>query len=283
MKLFDYKFLILLGSVVAIYFIYRETRHLRRKIESLEIKCLEIKYQKNNIENRNITLASQNTNNKNLQVESKENKVDLNIPLDTKNLEQYLDTQNLEQYILDNIEDYDDSDTDTNFSDNDSDEKVEIYSNDNENYDDISIDTSSILETDGYKVIGSNNEVINSINKLSEDEENINEDFENINEDFENINECLFEENTSENNNLLGQNESLEESKKKNTVVKFEGIKDKDVNVDQNEIFNYENLMKYKLNHLQCLAEERKIELNKKNNKRKTKSELSNDLINYNN
>ena len=36
MKFFDYKFLILLGLTVAIYFIYREMNYLSCKVQSLE-------------------------------------------------------------------------------------------------------------------------------------------------------------------------------------------------------------------------------------------------------
>jgi hypothetical protein len=36
MKFFDYKFIILLGLTVAIYFIYREMNHLHSKVQELE-------------------------------------------------------------------------------------------------------------------------------------------------------------------------------------------------------------------------------------------------------
>ena len=38
MKFFDYKFLILLGLTLVVYFIYREVEYLRSKVDKLEIE-----------------------------------------------------------------------------------------------------------------------------------------------------------------------------------------------------------------------------------------------------
>lgn len=44
MKLFDYKFLILLGLTLVVYFMFREIIDLRNKIDTLESQIKNIEY-----------------------------------------------------------------------------------------------------------------------------------------------------------------------------------------------------------------------------------------------
>ena len=67
-----------------------------------------------------------------------------------------------------------------------------------------------------------------------------------------------------------------QDEKKKTLLVESEG----DTNVKIEDL-SYNDFMRYKLNELQCFAEEYNVEIKKSNGKKKTKTELSKDLFQH--
>ena len=136
MKLFDYKFLILLGLTLVVYFIYREILDLKHKVNSMEteIKQLETKSEKNP--------------KKSIQNKKEEPKqINFQIPLPSPPKEEVeipklLHNQNCE------------SESELEISQ--SGERLEIYSNDNDKTLSFSIGESSILNSDEVDEVNNN-------------------------------------------------------------------------------------------------------------------------------
>ena len=236
MKLFDYKFLILLGLTLVVYFIYREILDLKTKISTLENK---VTVGITNKDHQNNKLNNKKINELTLSNDYNEKPINFQIPLPPPpgnlNLELTSNIPNL----VHNMEDSEDIEILNN-----SGEQVAIYSNDNDKTQSYSIGESSLIESD------SNNDVIN-------------------NDGGENSNSLQ----NSDINNISNEYSDLSnDSKKKTSMVKSEG--DKQLND-----MSYADLMKYRLNELQCFAEECKIDILKSNGKKKTKSNLSNDIV----
>ena len=225
MKLFDYKFLILLVLVLVVYFLYRELLDLKGKMKTLENNLSnEVK----KIEQLNEPMVKESneiTNNELFRIP---------LPLPPKNLEVKMEESNV---ILETKEDSEEEDILSG-------ENLAIYSNDNDKTNTYSLGESSELE-------------VSEINELE------------VSEDIEIEND---------------------EEKKKIILVKSEGddnLKDSSEKSSLNTGIVIDNLpisdmVKLKLNELQCYAEEIAIDLvNKEKNKKKTKSELSNEIFNY--
>ena len=227
MKLFDYKFLILLGLTLVVYFMYRELIDVKKRIKEIEAKkenVIEEKTPSNNLVDFQIPLPKKPElkNNDFLDLKEEISKPKEDIPSLNHNMVESSESEQLEEHLV---------------------EQIAIYSNDNEND-----------KTNSYS-LGESSELI------SEDD---NIDLPEVEEEKE-----------------------LDE-KKKIILVESEGddkidlfIENKD-EVKINELTNSE-FLKYKLNELQCFAEEYKIDIknNDKKGKKKTKVELANDLVNH--
>lgn len=237
MKLFDYKFLILLALTLVVYFIYREILDLKNKVKELETKANN---RNPEIENTNLVnnldlIPSNQIDVKNEHVN--EHVVDFQIPLPpppTDNFEELINQRSIIEEESENFATVDNSV-----------DHLAIYSNDNEKTNSYSLGESSDLG---------------------------------ISDNFD-IEEEDIETNSIETN----------DEKKKIVLVKSEGDEDL-INSSENENLNNKSinnlsvseLLKFKLNELQCFAEEVKVDINNTfKNKRKTKNELANDLFNY--
>ena len=230
MKLFDYKFLILLVLVLVVYFLYRELLDLKGKMKTLE----------NNLSNEVKKIEQLNEPMVKDPNEITDNELfRIPLPLPPKNLEVKME----EPHVI--LETKEDSEEDILSGEN-----LAIYSNDNDKTNTYSLGDSSELE-------------VSEINELEVSEINELE----VSEDIEN-----------------------DEEKKKIVLVKSEGddnLKDSSEKSSLNTGIVIDNLpisdmVKLKLNELQCYAEEIAIDLvNKEKNKKKTKSELSNEIFNY--
>ena len=143
MKLFDYKFLILLGLTLVVYFMFREIIDLRNKIDTLESQIKNIEYnptQKNIINNKELVNNKPIIQKKPIfQIPLPKNNVEINKLLDN--------THELGQKSLSTIKEQDDTEVETESNaDSDNNEKLEIYSNDN-------------IEDDGEYSIGDSSEI----------------------------------------------------------------------------------------------------------------------------
>lgn len=247
MKIFNYKFLILLALTFVVYFMFREILELRSKIYILEDKVNNFQ-----IENKKPIEKAQI--------------MEIPLPQNTKFIPQYNNNNALLKSNYDKTE----TESET-ISQSSKIEKLEIYSNDNHENNDISLDSTS------------------EINDIS------------LDSTFEK-NDIILENNydLSKNNNF-----SLNSTSEINLKEIEEGIilqesdekKKSPVELERNEVidnmitdeykmsesnYTYNNLMKMKLSQLQCMAEEFKISLqNTDKSKKKTKKELSNDLVLY--
>jgi len=277
MKLFDYKFLILLALTLVVYFMFREIIDLRNKIDTLESKVKTIELAPNN--------SPKLANKEKPKIESKpvfqiplpkppvarQENIQLN-----KNLEQIEVQAQVQEKKLSTINENDDATESESFA-NSQIEKLEIYSNDNleNNDEEFSLGDSSEIDLNAIEEELKQSDITES----------------------ENSNTSSI---PSENILLDGENIEEEDSKKKNLLVEFEGTNlltnlvtnsDKDIDMilssNTSEIkstgsgdVSYKKLMKMKLVQLQCLAEEKKISLvNEEKGKKKTKAELSNELL----
>lgn len=230
MKLFDYKFLILLGLTLVVYFMYRELIDVKKRIKEIEAKkenVIEDQKPSNNFVDFQIPLPKKpeldNNNILDLKEElPKPNEMKVDIPDLNHNMVESSESEQIGEHLV---------------------EQIAIYSNDNEND-----------KTNSYS-LGESSELI------SEDE----------NMDL----------------SVIPEEKELDE-KKKIILVESEGDDQIDMFIENkeevkiNELTN-SDFLKYKLNELQCFAEEYKIDIknNDKKGKKKTKVELANDLVNH--
>jgi hypothetical protein len=300
MKIFDYKFLILLGLSLVVYFIYREVEYLRTKVDKLEkefkSKSDNLLTDKTNIPN---TLEYTNTNT---------NRPVLALPLPPVNSKQSeLETVIVPEtiYNLNIINDNvlgrtspkrisvdmspSKADEQTNFesgvklttivnkqkvhsesessSDTSSSKHLAIYSNDNEQYDETQ---NSLLES-----IESNKMELNFDynNKLQ---------MENIET---NVNELINMVTTQdESEKLKSESKSDDENKSESKNVDEISFST-DIKSSSSDKLNESELEKKKLPEIKKIAESNKISLTKKVNgqqKPKNKQELINEIIGKN-
>lgn len=248
MKLFDYKFLILLALTLVVYFIFREVLDLRKKVNTLkdDLEILEKNQQKtiankpnNEIEDKpvfKIPLPKKKEEPRQLEVFE-------NIVIDDKNevCHSPLKTNKLPSIQENNQVTESEVDEDSQNG-----ERLAIYSNDNhEEVDSYSLEESTELNTD---------EILNNLSdSLTKEEDN---------EKKKNL-LVEIEGNDVKNNSELSDKISIEQ------------LDDKKLNLP---IKNIASLMKLKLTELQCLAEEKSISINLQNGKKKTKSELAKEI-----
>tara|TARA_A100001015_G_C14948474_1_gene695673 strand:- start:444 stop:1136 length:693 start_codon:yes stop_codon:yes gene_type:complete len=220
MKIFDYKFLILLALTLVVYFLFREINDLKSKVKELE-----------SVENRKLHEIKEPVVEKPKEL--------FQIPLPKTR-------SPVPNLIHNEVESEDEVDSQELLNTGD---KVAIYSNDDERTDSYSLEDSSILEE---------LEEMDNLEKLEEVIQEVNLDTK------DSVEEEKLEDN-------LDQDE-----KKKTLLVESEG----DTNVKIEDL-SYNDFMRYKLNELQCFAEEYNVEIKKSNGKKKTKTELSKDLFQH--
>lgn len=276
MKLFDYKFLILLALTLVVYFIFREVLDLRKKINTLKDKVEHLEDQ-----------PSKQINNENNLIDNKKPVFQIPLPknhnqlkvIETKNLEpvsivnnsdnKECTTPNLVHNKLSTIEENKKNSETEEEAESENVERLAIYSNDNHEEDDnYSLEDSSELNTQ---------EILN------------------------NLSDTTSEKNDEKKKNLLVQTEGntinnfdIESQEEKNSLTSEELDNILDVKIENNVILtseaksdeskvslsasNISTLMKLKLSQLQCLAEEKNIEITGSNGKKKTKSELAKEI-----
>lgn len=142
MKLFDYKFLILLGLTLVVYFIYREILDLKSKVSSIETKVNEVemkgisdKTSKKSIENKKKPIDNNDKLEKQFSLQ-----IPLPPPPKLSPIEEKLEIPQLVH------NENDDSDSELIISN--SGEHLEIYSNDNSKTLSFSIGESSDINSD---------------------------------------------------------------------------------------------------------------------------------------
>jgi hypothetical protein len=289
MKIFDYKFLILLALSLVVYFIYREVEYLRLKVNKLEKE----------LKGTNINVLTDNLNQINLQTQptiipnnpiltlakppdsDNKNEITNLISNLSENMDNYneiilvnkqspkmisidispsrISEQNKFESEIKNIQKIH-SESDSSYKSTIS-KHLAIYSNDNEQYNDTQ---NSLLES-----VESNKIVLNfdydSKNRIPNINTNVNE-----------IISMVTSENNSEKKNL---NNSVSESIDSKGIT----IRD-DKQTKLSDTFNEQDLEKKKLKEIKKIAESKKISLTKKINgqqKTKNKHELINEIINY--
>jgi len=278
-KLFDFKFLILLGLTLVVYFMYKEIDMQRERIQTIEESLKELLYK--NIEDITsdddelslppvpeiipipekmgikIELPNKILYNK----DNKNNKNNKNNEQDT-----VLKTQSEESLKKD-----DKLDTDN--------KHLEIYSNDNENAQETSISDSLIKQKTNVNVnidLDSSSEIISTESEESSSSMNESSNSEKVEkldlkiEKLESSSEKIEKlESSSEKKDEL--NEVLKE-------LKFEDINEQKLDLT--------NLLKLKVPEIQEMAKKENISLDKKINgvnKKKTKQELAEELVNKKN
>ena len=280
MKLFDYKFLILLALTLVVYFIFREVLDLRKKIENL----------KDNVDNLSkLQLENKKTNTIDNKVEHKviENKPTKNvfqIPLPKKvennnqitNNEEIKATTNVIPNLVHNklstVDEVIQSESELEEESNNG-ERLAIYSNDNhEDLDSYSLEDSSEINT---------NDIINNLSEKSSEKE-CDEKKKNSLVEIEGNNELVNLQETT--NNLEIKKIENEDDDSSELEAKLESINFGSSNSNSEEVHinltshSISSLMKLKLNQLKCLAEENRLEILNDNGKKKNKSQLAKEL-----
>lgn len=245
MKIFDYKFFILLALTFVVYFMCKEILELRSKIYILEDKVNNFQ-----IENKKPIEKAQI--------------MEIPLPQNTKLIPQYNDV------LLKSNYDKTETESET-ISQSSKIEKLEIYSNDNPENNDISLDsTSEIHDISIDSTSEKNNIILENNYDLSE----------NNNYSLNSTSEINLEE-IEEGIILQERNEKTNSAVESERVDVIENITTDEYKMSENN-YTYNDLMKMKLSQLQCMAEEFRISLqNTDKGKKKTKKELSNDLVLY--
>ena len=265
MKLFDYKFLILLALTLVVYFMFREIIDLRNKVDDLEnkVKVIEL----NPVDKPKLP---------NVPKPELTNKPVFQIPLPPapvkSNITEPIQLANSKKLSTVNEDDATEQESETQIN-SASVEKLEIYSNDNleNNDDDFSIGDSSEIDLNAIE------EELNAsvTSEESEVEDNKEEDIVLQSEDSKKKNLLVEFEGT----NLIGNLENLVTNSDKD-IDNILSSNTSDIKSTQSGEYSYRGLMKLKLAQLQCMAEEQNIDLiNEEKGKKKTKSELSNEIL----
>ena len=244
MKFFDYKFLILLGLTLVVYFLYREVEVLKKKIKKLD----------NNLIENNLNKKSNNdSNNDVLQIELPPNPNEKES--DNKNSDQILENNNSnENNYIENVIQNDISNIEK--------PKIKVINiplkleNKNEN--------NNILKE----------EILNDTSSNSEEDNN---DYSNTSEKLE-----IYSNDDTENteSSII---ESLEDIPKKKTEVESSERSDDRIEINKDPEIDLNTLLKNKLAELQDMAKNLDIIITKKENgknKRKTKLELAKEIVN---
>lgn len=280
MKLFDYKFLILLGLTLVVYFMFREIMDLRNKVSTLE----------NNLEGVNKKFLEYNNKpNKNTKKTIEESTVDekptlFQIPLPKLPGEDLIENKSPKK-VKTNVK-----------------HAPVIELNKTCNLDEKS-DEISVEKSEEMVMLQSLNKKLSTIEESAHNSETESEEDSNTNDGehlaiYSNDNEedILEDFSLEESSEIKTEDIMLDSDKKKNLLVKSEEDNEleesktselslpSDLNFEDvsTNKYSYSDLMKNKLSELQCIAESLKIELTN-NGKKKTKSELSKDIVKLSN
>ena len=296
MKLFDYKFLILLGLTLVVYFLYREVEVIKNKLKKYDDKLIEdrqddeilqIELPPNPDDNKvekvenletdeikNIDLKPNNVTTKNVKSNEENIKKVINIPLNlNKDLNKKVEENNQNNTTSSN------SEAEINVYSNTS-EKLEIYSNDDEEDNDSSIIISLEEIPKKKHKMESSERTDNRLNDKNNLEIN---DSEEIKDEVNENNEKVNEENNKTNDKTNETNE-IDEIDKINEIDDIDQMSENNQEDEDNLKSSINNLLKNnKLAELQDQAKSLGIIITKKEknkNKNKTKLELANDIVN---
>lgn len=275
MKLFDYKFLILLALTLVVYFIFREVLDLRKKVNNLKDKVDHLEHQPQKQISNNVNNIEDNL------IDNK--KPVFQIPLPTNpNIPKIAETKqnlsnqqclapNLVHNKLSTIEESqkisETEEEDEEESENG--ERLAIYSNDNhENNDSYSLEDSSELDTQ---------EVINNLSDTPVEIEDEKKKNLLVQIEGNTVNNFEKESNKENNSSTSEELDDILDLKIENNVILTSEVKSDESKVSLSAT-NISSLMKLKLSQLQCLAEEKKIEITSAGGKKKTKSELAKEI-----
>ena len=275
--MFDIKFFIIIGLVIALLFMYKEINYLKTSIETLNYQYNQPvltnnqqvlhNQQVNNQQINNQHVNNQQINNKLLQ--NRENSNLITLPNESCNLTSIIEEESINNTTNNNTSDDDDKEmmlllknddnVVENYSNDDSESNTSKYYSDNSKL--ASITTKSIekQKTDEIVQIQINKNILDS--KLdSKLEENLEEELEEKLE--EELEEKLEEE----------LEEKLEEHLEEHLDVSI---------IDKNKLDPEKLIREKKLAELQDMAERLNIELII-NGKKKTKIQLANEICNNN-
>ena len=309
MKLFDFKFLILLGLALVIYFIYKELEYHRERLTYCEEKIKEIIDNKLNIINneviKEISLDENNSisyisSDKNIQIHVKdtpscvENK-NLSISLPIKTLveqqvkasieidETYTSSSNTEDsYLSSPSENINLKISNNSDSIKESESKhLEIYSNDNDNNIETSI-SDSLMISKNIQNVNNHSETSNSQQSKSSSTKSV----KSTREKESLVNNFLIKSLPKTLENVIDDNKLLEINSSQELENVIDALKNELDNTDSEQKTatskNGSNILsKMKLPELQALAKKENLCLDKKVNghqKKKTKQELIEEL-----
>jgi len=253
MKFFDYKFLILLGLTLVVYFLYREVEVLKKKVKKLDNNLIENNLNKNSEDVLQIELPH-DPNEKQSNNENQNNKNNRN----NENNENNVNNENNQNNIKEN-----------NYLEN-------VITNENSYGEESKIKVINIplkLENNKEESNVLKEEIINDTSSNSE--EDIRE-YSNTSEKLE-----IYSNDDTENSESSAI-ESLEEITKKKTEVESSEGSDDRVEIDELKV-SLNNLLKNKLAELQDMAKNLDIIIIKNENgknKNKTKLELAKEIVN---
>lgn len=280
MKLFDFKFLILLALALVVYFMYKELEYQRDRVNFCEEKIKEFlsnkdlaieenkliplperEYDDNQVKNLNLTLPSITNNFPVMEEEIEESSSTYTSRNTNNNNNKKLQADSEESEVESEIQ---------KASDN---KHVEIYSNDNDLNLETTISDSLIKQN---KVLDNSEET--SEQKSSDKKSTKSHETSELSENEGFLNESN-PESDSDDKNKYTQNSDLEKVLK--DLKEEISNEDNDVKIDKNSETSKVDLTKMKLPELQNLAKTKKINIEKKINgstKKKTKQELIEEL-----
>ena len=249
LKMFDYKFLLIIVLSMSLYFLYR-------RIESIEYKFKVLETESGNNENLiELPLPESEENQDNVQENQDNVQEDLELPLPLPHQE----SNNLELPLP--------SENNTNF------ETISLPFNSNQ----ISSSTNHIANEEN--TLNNTNEHVNQHIEILDNDISVNKVLENEHEGTDvNLNGDTVEEYSNENSEIQiysNDNEEEQHSSLMESMVEAIGSSKEDENCNKLNVLLKNN----KLPELQQKAQELNINIHKENSK-KTKLELANDILN---
>ena len=273
-KLFDFKFLILLGLTLVVYFMYKEIDMQRERIQTIEESLKTLL-------NKNIEDMSSDNDELSLPPEPTiipiQEKMGIKIELPNKILDNKDNKDNKKQDTVLKTHSEESLKKDDKLLDTDN-KHLEIYSNDNENAQETTISDSLIKQKTNVNIdLDSSTEIISSESEESSSSMN------------ESSNSIKLEKIDLKNDEKIRESSSSNSSEKKdelNEVLKKLKLEEINVEDEKEQKLDLPNLLKLKLPEIQEMAKKENISLDKKINgvnKKKTKQELAEELVNKKN
>jgi len=270
-----YKFILLLGIAIVIYFLYREIRLLKNKYEIINTTLENIKSQINI--NQQCNLCNDNLNKNNL------NKYNLN----KYNLNDTLNKHNINTNIYAYVNKYNDNLNNDNLDNNNLDNNnLDDNNLDTDNLDNNNLDNNNL---DNYNLNNNNLDTDILDDDILDNDILDNDNLDNDNLDNNNLDDDILDDNNLYDDNLDDDNldnnieiYSNEGTSDEHNIIKSLDIEQIEPNIKINQkIFSYESLNKLKLAKIKDIAKENLILLNQ-GTKVKNKQELINDILEKN-